>query len=87
MPAATHEDDLIRLAAAVSSRERFEAIFDQVRTPGTSLPFKVLALLDTQRPYLKSYHHAKEIGFGCPSTVLIITKNIATKEPTLMRFK
>jgi len=63
MPAATHEDDLIRLAAAVSSRERFEAIFDQVRTPGTSLPFKVLALLDTQRPYLKSYHHAKEIGF------------------------
>ena len=63
MPAATHEDDLIRLAAAVKSREQFEAIFDQVRAIGTSLPFKVLALLDAQRPYLKSYHHAREFGF------------------------
>lgn len=63
MSVATHEDDLSRLAAAVKSRERFEAIFDQVRTPGKSLPFKMMALLDAQQPYLKSYHHAREIGF------------------------
>lgn len=63
MATGSHEDDLVRLAAAVKSRERFEAIFDQVRTPGKSLPFKVLALLDAQQPYLKSYHHARDIGF------------------------
>lgn len=58
-----HENDLVRLAAAVQSRERFEEIFDQVRPQGNSFPFKLLAVFDKAQPFLKAYHHAQEKGF------------------------
>jgi len=63
MPEVNNDNDLRRLAAAVRSREQFEAVFDQTRTPGASFPFKLLALLDTVQPYLKALLHAQERGF------------------------
>lgn len=63
MPAGNHEEDLARLAAAVRGDEQFEAIFDQVRPQGGTLPFKVLRVLDTAQPFLKSFRVARESGF------------------------
>jgi hypothetical protein len=63
MPAGSDDDDLRRLAAAVRSREQFQEIFDQVRTPGSSFPFKLLAVLDAAQPYLKAFLHAREKSF------------------------
>jgi hypothetical protein len=63
MPEVSNDNDLRRLAAAVRSREQFEAVFDQTRTPDTSFPFKLLALLDSAQPYLKALLHAQEKSF------------------------
>lgn len=63
MPKLSDDSDLRRLAAAVRNREQFEAIFDQTRTLGTSLPFKLLALFDTAQPYLRALLHAQEKSF------------------------
>lgn len=63
MPAGDHDDDLRRLADAVQSREQFANIFDEVRPPGKSFPFKVLALLDGAQPFLKALRSARDDGF------------------------
>lgn len=63
MPEVNDGNDLHRLAAAVRSRGQFEAVFDQTRTPDTSFPFKLVALLHPAQPYLKALLHAQEKSF------------------------
>jgi hypothetical protein len=64
-----NNSDLRRLAGAVKSRERFEEIFDRVRKSadhGNALPFKILALLDSNdppQPFLKALQVAHEHRF------------------------
>ena len=63
MPDLSDDNDLRRLAAVVRSREQFEEVFDQARTMGTTLSFKVLALLSSAHPYLKAFLEARKHGF------------------------
>ncbi|ABM39715.1 trypsin-like serine peptidase [Polaromonas naphthalenivorans] len=63
MPGEHSQTDFEQLAAAVSNRERFAAIFDDVAKPCTPYVFKLLALMTPQAPIAKALSHAAERGF------------------------